>query len=96
MSLSSARIMHPHVTITPGVCGGSPTIGGTRFPVRSVVHYVLRLGLTAEELAERFPHLTLAQIHDALAYYYDNRPEIDADIGANREETVRRASPQGA
>jgi len=96
MSLPSSRIIHPHVTITAGVCGGSPAIAGTRFAVRSVVHYVLRLGLTAEELAERFPHLTLAQIHDALAYYYDNRPEIDADIGANREETVRRASPQGA
>jgi len=96
MSVPSARVVHPHVTITPGVCGGSPAIAGTRFPVRSVVHYILRLGLTAEELAHRFPHLTLAQIHDALAYYYDNRAEIDADIAANREETAHRASPQGA
>lgn len=95
MSLPSTRIVHPHVTISPDVCGGSPAIAGTRFPVRSVVHFVLRLGLTAEELADRFPHLTLAQVHDALAYDYDHRAQIEADITANREEAVRRA-PQEA
>lgn len=84
-----SRIIHPHISIDAQVCGGSPVIAGTRFPVRSVVHYVLRLGWTPEELADRFPHLTLAEVHDALAYYYDNRAEIEADIAANREEIAR-------
>jgi uncharacterized protein (DUF433 family) len=39
---------------------------------------------------ERFPHLTLAHVYDALAYYYDNRAEIDA---ANREDVVRPTAP---
>lgn len=82
--------MHPHVALDDRVCGGSPIIVNTRFPVRSVVHYVLRLGLAPEELVQRFPHLTLAQVHDALAYYYDNRQEVEADIAANREELVRQ------
>jgi hypothetical protein len=27
-----------------------------------------------------FPHLTPAQVHDALSYYYDHRAEIDQEI----------------
>jgi uncharacterized protein (DUF433 family) len=52
--------------------------------------YVLRHGLTPDELIEQFPSLTLAQIHDALAYYYDNREEVDRDLAENTEEAVRR------
>ncbi|MFQ5780089.1 MAG: DUF433 domain-containing protein [Nitrospiria bacterium] len=84
------RITHPHITINPKICGGSPIIAGSRFPVRSMVIYVLHHGITPEELVVKFPHLTLAQIHDALAYYYDNREEIEKDIAENSEETVRR------
>lgn len=90
MATPAPRIMHPHIISDESICGGSPLIVGTRFPVRSVVHYVLRLGLAPEELVQRFPHLTLAQVHDALAYYYDNRQEVEADIAANREELVRQ------
>ncbi len=38
----------------------------------------------------RFQNLTLAQIHDALAYYYDNREEIDKDIAENTEDAARK------
>ena len=93
MTPTSARVIHPHVASDATVCGGSPIILGTRFPVRSVVHYVLRLGHTPEELVERFPHLTPANVYDALAYYYDNRAEVEADIAANREDAVRPTAP---
>ncbi len=84
------KVAHPHITSDPTICGGSPIIAGTRFPVRSVVSYILQHGFTPEELAGRFPHLTLAQIHDALAYYYDNRKEIEKDIADNTEESARQ------
>jgi uncharacterized protein (DUF433 family) len=90
MAIQAPRIMHPHVALNNAICGGSPVIAGTRFPVRSVVFYVLRLGLAPEELVDRFPHLTLAQVHDALAYYYDNRQEVEADIALNREDFARQ------
>ncbi|MBI4401581.1 MAG: DUF433 domain-containing protein [Nitrospirae bacterium] len=83
------KIAHPHITSDPAICGGSAIIGGTRFPVRSVVAYVLHHGLAPEELVARFPHLTLAQVHDALAYYYDNRDEIEREITENTEDNVR-------
>jgi uncharacterized protein (DUF433 family) len=67
-------------------CGGQPIIKGTKFPVRSVVAYVLQQGMTPEELVTLFPHLTLAQVYDALSYYYDHKAEIDRDLAANTEE----------
>jgi uncharacterized protein (DUF433 family) len=54
-----------------------------------VVFYSIKIGLTPEEIVEKFPHLSLAQVHDALAYYYDNRSEVEQDILENTEETVR-------
>jgi hypothetical protein len=36
--------------------------------------------MSPEEIAEDYPHLTLAQVHAALAYYHANREEIEADI----------------
>ena len=84
------KVAHPHITNDPAVCGGSAIIHGTRFPVRSVAMYVLQHGLTPQELVAKFPHLSLAQIHDALAYYYDNRQEIENEITENREEHVKQ------
>jgi uncharacterized protein (DUF433 family) len=84
------KVAHPHIMSDPNICGGSPIIAGTRFPVRSVVTDVLQHGFTPEELVARFPHLTLAQVHDALAYFYDNREEIQRDMAENTEDAVRQ------
>jgi uncharacterized protein (DUF433 family) len=65
-------------------------IVGTRFPVRSVVTSVYRLGMTPEEMVEAWPSLTLAQIHDALSFDHDHRGMIDRAIRQNREAAVRR------
>ena len=89
MSKPALKIRHPYVAIRKGFCGGSPVIAGTKFPVRAVVSYVLRQGMTPEELVAEFRHLTLAQVHDALSYYYDNQGQVDEDLAANTEDSVR-------
>ena len=81
---------HPYVERRPGICGGEPVIVGTRFPVRSVVTNVYRLGMTPEEMVEVWPYLTLAHIHDALSFYHGHRRMIDRAIRENRETVVRR------
>ena len=81
---------HPYVERRAGVCGGEPVIVGTRFPVRSVVTSIYRLGMTPEEMVEAWPYLTLAHIHDALSFYHDHRGMIDRAIRENRETAVRR------
>jgi hypothetical protein len=42
--------------------------------------------MTSEETALEYAHLTLAQVHVALAYYQVNRDEIEADPA--KEETA--------
>ena len=37
-------------------------------------------GWSAEEIHFQHPHLSLGQIHAALAYYHDHRAELDAEI----------------
>jgi uncharacterized protein (DUF433 family) len=69
----------------PEIRGGRPRLAGTGVTVRRVVAWY-RLGLTAEEIADQFGHLTLAQVHAALAYYHANRAEIEADIQAEEAE----------
>ncbi len=80
MSNPALKPDHPHIVSHPEYCRGSPVITGTRFPVRSVVNYVLKQGLTPEELVREFDHLTLAQVYDALSYYYDHQDEIERDL----------------
>jgi uncharacterized protein (DUF433 family) len=68
---------------SPEIRSGRPCIAGTGITVRRIAGWH-NLGLTPEEIAARIEHLSLAQIHAALAYYHANRDEIDADI-ANEE-----------
>ncbi len=44
-------------------------------------------GWSPEELKFQFPHLKLAQIYSALAYYADNQTVLEADIKARLEKT---------
>ncbi len=66
---------------TPGTVGGRPRINGTRMPVQVIVGWYKK-GYNAEEIAEQYDHMTLAQIYAALTYYHANQQEIDADITA--------------
>ena len=38
------------------------------------------VGMTLEEIALEYPHLSLAQVYGQLAYFYANRDEIEADL----------------
>jgi hypothetical protein len=49
-----------------------------------VEEYLVR-GVEAIELQRSHPHLTLAQIYSALAYYHDHKEEIDREIAELRE-----------
>src|ERR1039458_2536477 len=62
-----------------GIRGGRPKIAGTGLTVGRIVGWH-KMGMSPEEIALEYPHLTLAQVHAALAYYHANREEIEADI----------------
>ncbi len=69
-----------HIEITPNKCGGKPCIAGTRIRVWDV--YVLheRLGRTPDEILNEYPDISLADVHAALAYYFDHQAEIDQQM----------------
>ena len=77
------RTEYRYVTTVPGVCGGRPIVRGTRTPVKAIVGYY-RMGISVEDMLASLPHLTPAQVHDALSYYYDHQAEVDQDIEESR------------
>ena len=86
---------YPHIVKTPDTCSGLPRIEGTRITVNLVVREVVRLRWTPEEVLMAHPHLTLAQIHAALAYYFDHAEEVENSLieGDEREKELRSQFP---
>ena len=75
-----AKTVYAHITKDPEVCGGKACVDATRIRVMDIVE-LQREGKTPEEMLDVFAvPLTLAQVHAALAFYYDHREEIDASF----------------
>jgi len=55
---------------------GSWRIAGTRISLDSVV-YSFCEGATPEEICQDFPGLSLAQVYATIAYYLNNREQVD-------------------
>ncbi len=73
-------VITEYIGVRPGYCGGEPHILGHRIKVRHVAVWHEQMGMTPTEIAATYPTITLAQVHAALAYYYDHRDEIRAAI----------------
>lgn len=81
------------ITRDPRLRGGRPIIAGTGTCVRTIV-VAARMGSSPEEIVEDRSHLTLEQVHAALAFYERNKAEIDADLEAEErayDEGVRNS-----
>jgi uncharacterized protein (DUF433 family) len=78
--------LHRYITTDPAVCDGKPIIAGTRTRVVQIAVEYDRLGWTPDEIVEAHPHLTLAEVHDALSYYYEHRMALDGDIMAGQAD----------
>ncbi len=66
----------PRVEITPRTCSGQPRVAGTRIRVSNIVLWTEQ-GQSPDEIIAGYPQLTLAGVHSALAFYFDNREEMD-------------------
>jgi len=71
------RTLYPHIVKIDGVCGGEAILEGTRIAVWHVVGYYYKVGMSAEEILAEWAYLTPAHVFSALAYYHDNKDEID-------------------
>jgi uncharacterized protein (DUF433 family) len=65
---------HPHIVRDAAIYDGEPLINGTRTAVRHII-LLFQSGLDPEVIAAD-QHLSLAQVYDAISYFYDNEEEI--------------------
>ncbi len=71
------------IASNPEVRKGRPVVAGTGVGVSDIVTAMLFHQRTVDELASDFA-LSLAQIHAALAYYYEHKAEIDEEMRERR------------
>ena len=64
---------------------GTIRVENTRVTLDTVV-LTFREGATAEEIAERFPAISLSGIYAAIAFYLQNRTEVDAYLARREAE----------
>jgi uncharacterized protein (DUF433 family) len=74
---------------------GRAWIDDTRVKVIEVALDHLAYGWSADEIHEQHPHLSLAQVHAALAYYYDHQAELDGQIQRDLESVRRLRASTG-
>jgi uncharacterized protein (DUF433 family) len=87
------NVIIQHIAKVPGICGGKACITGHRIRVMDIVVLHEMRGMVPAEITYQYPGITLADVHAALAYYFDNRDEIQEDF-RNDEEWVKFAEAQ--
>jgi uncharacterized protein (DUF433 family) len=87
--IAATRTTYEHVVLDEQ---GVPWIDGANTKVVELVEEVKAHGWSPEELAYQHPHLTLGQVHSALAYYWDHQEEVEADLERREAqvEEIRR------
>jgi uncharacterized protein (DUF433 family) len=58
---------HPRISVDPAVCGGRPTVAGTRMRVTDILE-MLASGASADEIVRDFPYIKVEDVRACLAY----------------------------
>jgi uncharacterized protein (DUF433 family) len=87
-----------HIEIRPNRAGQNRAcIVGTRVRIQDIYALAEVQGLSPDEIVEQLPHLTLGQVHAALAYYFDHREQILSELREDEAyvEMMRRQTGPG-
>jgi uncharacterized protein (DUF433 family) len=77
---TAAKLVYPHISKDPAVCGGSACVEGTRIRVIDIVA-AYKDGKDPEAIVDEYTALKdTSDVFAALVYYYDHKDEIEADI----------------
>jgi uncharacterized protein (DUF433 family) len=87
-----ASVAHEHIEKLAGQPARLARL--PRIRVAQIVMDYFAHGWSPDEMCRHYPHLSLAEIHAAMMYYYDHQAEIDAEIQAELGEV--RASQASA
>lgn len=91
MPQTAAATTYEHIVLDDQ---GIPVIAGANTKVVELAEELYSYGWSPTEMHFQHPHLSLGQIHSALAYYWDHRQEIEADMERRFQEAegFRRAA----
>ena len=78
-------VPNERIVKTPETSGGRARIAGHRVRVQDIVIWYEYQGMTPDEIVSHIPSITLADVHSALAYYFDHVHEIQEEMRADRE-----------
>lgn len=73
-------LLAKHIEIDAARCGGKPCVTGTRIRVYDIYVWHELERKSPEEIVSDHPQLALADVHAALAYYWDNREAIQQEM----------------
>lgn len=71
-----------YIMIDSDICHGKPHLAGHRIRVQDIALWHERLGMSVAEICADY-ELSLAEVYAALAYYFDDKAQIDQDIAAD-------------
>lgn len=88
------KTLDQHIEVSPGIAGGKPRIAGHRITVQDIVIWHEHIGKSPDEIAADHD-LTLADVHAALAYYFDHRDQINHSIKKSKDflKALRKKTP---
>ena len=88
-------VLIQHIEKREGVCGGKARVAGTRIRVQDIYVWSELQGRSPDEIVRDFPQLSPADVHAALAYYWDHTEEIQHEMAEAEAllEQLKRTSP---
>jgi uncharacterized protein (DUF433 family) len=72
-----------------------PIIAGTTMKIIELVMAQMAYGWSPDELQFQHPYLTMSQIYSALAYYWDHKKVIDAEIEQDLQQAKQARQQAG-
>ncbi len=89
----STAVIYPHIVKVDGKPAHLERL--PRIRVSQIVTDYIQSGMSADEICIHYPHLKLAEVHSAMAYYFDHQAEIDAELEEEQKliEEWRKNTP---
>jgi uncharacterized protein (DUF433 family) len=91
-AIAEREIVKSHIAIGED---GIARVAGTGYKVRLLAGEHRYRGYDAHQIQKAHPDLTLGQVHSVLAYYYDHKAEMDADMDRLEQMAERMRQEAG-
>ena len=83
--MSAQATAYRYIARIDGIRSGRPIIEGTRIGVHDVIGLILN-GAEIDDVVRNFPALTRSRVYECLAYYEDNKDDIDLLVASQMAE----------